>query len=90
MRGKNKKAMEEYLEFTIEQITSMVNLVRGDLNFLQRNCMGALIVLDVHAREVVRNMIKVRVDNLNDFDWTCQLRYYWEPFSEEYDDVFAK
>ena len=25
---------------------------------------------------VVRNMIKVRVDNINDFDWTCQLRYY--------------
>jgi dynein heavy chain len=52
--------------------------------------MGALIVIDVHAREVVRNMIKVRVDNINDFDWTCQLRYYWEPANEEYDDSFAK
>jgi len=33
-RGKNKKAMEEFLEFSIEQITCMVNLVRGDLNQL--------------------------------------------------------
>jgi hypothetical protein len=31
----------------------MVNLVRGDLNALQRNVMGALVVIDVHAKEVV-------------------------------------
>jgi dynein heavy chain, axonemal len=92
MRGKNKKALEEFLEFSIEQINNMVQLVRGDLNKLQRNVMGAIIVLDVHAREVVRNMIKVRVDNINDFDWTCQLRYYQEPIEgdEETLDIFAK
>lgn len=49
--------------------------------------MGALIVIDVHAREVVRNMIDKRVSNLNDFEWTKLLRYYWE---EEEDDCFAK
>jgi hypothetical protein len=31
----------------------MVNLVRGELTPLQRNAMGALIVVDVHAKEVV-------------------------------------
>ena len=40
--------------------------------------MGALIVLDVHAKTVVERLIKTRVDNINDFDWQCQLRYYWE------------
>lgn len=78
MKGKNKKAMEEFLDFSQEQIARMVTLVRGDLNFLQRNAMGALIVLDVHGRDVTKRMIKGRVDNINDFDWTCQLRYYWE------------
>jgi dynein heavy chain len=67
----------------------MVDLVRGDLNKLQRNVMGALIVLDVHAKDVVKNMIKARVDNITDFDWTCQLRYYWEKQEEE-EDVFAR
>lgn len=88
-RGKNKKAMEEFLDFCNNQIGSMVNLVRGDLNHLQRNAMGALIVLDVHGRDVVKRMIKARVDNINDFDWTCQLRYYWEQQEEE-EDVFAR
>mmetsp|Transcript_11712 Transcript_11712/g.17853 ORF Transcript_11712/g.17853 Transcript_11712/m.17853 type:complete len:332 (-) Transcript_11712:8215-9210(-) len=71
MKGKNKKSIEEFLEFSIEQINAMVSLVRGELNQLQRNVMGAIIVLDVHARDVVRNLIKVRLDNINDFDWTC-------------------
>jgi dynein heavy chain len=78
MKGKNKKAMEEFYEYSSEQIAGMVNLVQGDLTKLQRNVMGALIVLDVHAKEVVARMIKVRVSNITDFDWTCQLRYYWE------------
>ncbi len=78
MRGKNKKALEEFLEFSIKQINKMVDLVRGDLTHHQRTLMGALIVIDVHAREVVRSMIKCRVETMNDFEWMKQLRYYWE------------
>lgn len=56
----------------------MIKLVRSNLNPLQRQMMGALIVLDVHNRTVVDNMIKSKVDNIESFDWTKQLRYYWE------------
>jgi len=53
--------------------------------------MGALIVLDVHARDTVQNMINARVSNINDFDWTKQLRYYWEKVEDEdYEDAFAR
>ena len=92
-KGKNKKALEEYLEFSLEQIDAMVALVRGDLNKLQRNAMGALIVIDVHARTVIENMMKSRVDNINHFDWTKQLRYYWELVGQDepgVSDAFAK
>jgi dynein heavy chain len=53
MRGKNKKALEEFLVFSDLQIEKMVDLVRSDLTMHQRTLMGALIVIDVHAREVV-------------------------------------
>jgi dynein heavy chain len=88
-KGKNKKALEEFFAFSVAQINAMVTLVRGDLTALQRNEMGALIVIDVHAKEVVDHMVKVRVDNVTAFDWTCRLRYYWEPEEEE-EDVFAR
>ena len=48
-------------------IEKMVSIVREDLNTLQRTLMGALIVLDVHARDVVSDMTEKNVSNLNDF-----------------------
>jgi dynein heavy chain len=67
----------------------MVELVKGELNKLQRSVLGALVVIDVHARDVVKQMIKARVESINDFEWTRQLRYYWEQ-EEDYDDCFAR
>ena len=68
----------------------MVDLVRGELTGQQRTLMGALIVIDVHAREVVRGMIKSRVETMNDFEWQKQLRYYWENVEEDIFDCFAR
>lgn len=61
-----------------EMINRMVAIVRKDLNTLQRTLMGALIVLDVHARDVVTELVEKGVNNLNDFEFSKQLRYYWE------------
>lgn len=43
--------------------------------------MGALITIDVHARDVVRYMVQSQVCSVTDFEWTKQLRYYWEVWS---------
>jgi dynein heavy chain len=56
----------------------MVAIVRKDLNILQRTLMGALIVLDVHARDVVTELVQKGVKSLNDFEFSKQLRYYWD------------
>ena len=46
--------------------------------------MGALIVLDVHAMVIIKDyLIKNRCENVNSFDWTSQLRYYWEDVGSE-------
>jgi len=47
-----KKGVKFYETFMKDLITRMVAIVRKDLNTLQRTLMGALIVLDVHARDV--------------------------------------
>ena len=53
-----KKGIKLYQAFMKEMITKMVAIVRKDLNILQRTLMGALIVLDVHARDVVTELME--------------------------------
>jgi len=33
--------------------------------------------MDVHAKDVVEDMARKDVHKTNDFNWLCQLRYYW-------------
>ena len=54
-------------------------MVRNEsLRRMTRITIEALIVIDVHARDVVEALSKIRVKNENDFNWVSQLRYYWE------------
>ena len=85
--GEDINAMQKFLDFSLKQIDAMVDLVRSPLDKQQRCLLGALLTIDVHARDVVRTLVSKEIGSLTDFEWTKQLRYYWE---EKEDDIFAK
>ncbi|XP_008570797.1 PREDICTED: dynein heavy chain 1, axonemal [Galeopterus variegatus] len=60
-----------------QQLSDLVALVRGKLSHMQRAVLSALIVIEVHAKDVVSKLIQERVVSVNDFEWISQLRYYW-------------
>ena len=70
------EGIKAYHKFLISQLMDMVELVRSDLTKVERITMGALIVLDVHARDVLERLVEESVSSPNDFGWICQMRYY--------------
>ena len=73
-----KGAVKAYEEKCTADLLKIVDRVRGELTSLQRKTLGALVVMDVHARDVVSVLAKNGVASASDFDWQAQLRSYWE------------
>lgn len=61
-----------------QQLEDLVVLVRQELPPLTRMILSDLIVIEVHARDVVQRLLQSGVQRSNDFEWISQLRYYWE------------
>lgn len=68
----------DYYKQLVSQLSDMVLLIRGRISKSARVTVGALAVIDVHARDVQKRMIEDGVSAVTDFGWISQMRYYWD------------
>lgn len=69
----------DYAHSQAEQLKDTVALIRDPkLSNLNRITIKALIVIDVHAKDVVEELNKKGVSSDKEFKWLSQLRYYLE------------
>lgn len=70
--------LQSYVSQMKQQLLDLVALIRGKLDNIKRQVLSALIVIEVHAKDVVANIHSTGVTRVSDFEWISQLRYYWE------------
>lgn len=73
-----ENALKDYQKKQIQQLSSLITLLLGDLTASDRQKIMTICTIDVHSRDVVGKMILVRVENSGAFQWQSQLRHRWD------------
>ncbi|KAL8008233.1 putative dynein heavy chain region D6 P-loop domain, dynein heavy chain, domain-2 [Plasmopara halstedii] len=73
----DSKALKNYLDILRTELKRTVEMVRGELPKLIRITLGALVVMDVHNRDTIAELVELKIIDPTAFDWLAQLRYYW-------------
>jgi dynein heavy chain len=78
----DKYAMKEELKKQSKDLDGLIEMVRQnweerDPKGLQRKKFNTLIIIDVHARDIVDRFVKDSILSAREFEWESQLRFYW-------------
>lgn len=71
-------ASESSLFSQVAQLTTLINMLIGDLSKGDRQKIMTICTIDVHARDVVAKLIHQKVENAMAFLWLSQLRHRWD------------
>ena len=70
--------LKQWYEKNLSNLQDLAQLVRTGLQRLERKAIVALVIHDVHARDIIEELVEERLDSLAGFSWKKQLRFYWE------------
>jgi dynein heavy chain len=72
------KGLLEFNKKCNQQLEEIIVMLRRKLSDLERRSLGTVIVSEVHARDLSRQLVEDSVSSVSEFAWLAQLRYSWE------------
>jgi dynein heavy chain len=69
--------LKQYVQKLQNQLLDMVKIDRNNFTTQKNITLEALVVVDVHAKEVTELLENQRITDTGAFEWIQQLRYYW-------------
>jgi len=79
----DKKAMKTYSKKLHGQIDEMVFKVRADLTPNERRKLNTMLIVDVHARDIVDRFVRDSIMDAREFEWESQLRFYFDKVADD-------
>uniref|UniRef100_K7FM63 Dynein axonemal heavy chain 10 n=1 Tax=Pelodiscus sinensis TaxID=13735 RepID=K7FM63_PELSI len=73
-----KQAMKLYAKRMHEQIDALVTRITKPLNRNDRKKYNTVLIIDVHARDIVDTFVRDSIMEAREFEWESQLRFYWD------------
>ncbi|XP_049809049.1 dynein beta chain, ciliary [Schistocerca nitens] len=81
-----ENALKDYQKKQIQQLSTLISLLLGELTKQDRQKIMTICTIDVHSRDVVAKLIQSKVEAGSAFQWQSQLRHRWD---EKERDCFA-
>jgi dynein heavy chain len=72
------EALRDFEKKSFQDLNKLAQIVRQELPELLRMSLVSLITIDVHARDIITEMVRSNVDDADNFEWLKQQRYYWD------------
>ena len=82
VRQGDKYAMKDEAQIQSDEVNQLIKMVRSNLEDKPggvhlRQKVNILIIIDVHARDIVEGFVRDSVLDAKEFQWESQLRFYW-------------
>ncbi|XP_063992490.1 dynein axonemal heavy chain 2 [Diachasmimorpha longicaudata] len=74
----SKKPLKKLKAKQNQALALYSDALRRDLDRLQRIKYKAIVVIEIHARDVIETMYKNDCKDVSAFEWLSQLRFYWD------------
>uniref|UniRef100_UPI000FC45FB7 Dynein axonemal heavy chain 10 n=1 Tax=Bos taurus TaxID=9913 RepID=UPI000FC45FB7 len=78
-----KQAMKNYGQKMHRQIDELVTRITLNLSRNDRKKYNTVLIIDVHARDIVDSFIRGSILEAREFEWESQLRFYWDREPDE-------
>ncbi|ELU10552.1 hypothetical protein CAPTEDRAFT_221643 [Capitella teleta] len=72
-----KQAMKEYAKKLHKQLDDLVVQIRSPLDRNDRAKFNTVLIIDVHARDIIDDFVRDSILDAREFEWESQLRFYW-------------
>ncbi|XP_067910592.1 dynein axonemal heavy chain 10 isoform X4 [Heterodontus francisci] len=79
----DKQAMKNYAKKMHQQIDDLVTCITKPLSNNDRKKYNTVLIIDVHARDIVDTFVRDSIMDAREFEWESQLRFYWERVPDE-------